>query len=262
MNFYYFSFFSLIPLLTIYAIGTALLAWIAYRLLRGKKGRWFIMMPLALLVYIGPIAEELWIAWNFGQLCRKDAGLFVYKTVEVEGFYDDTSGWGPRQLSESKYRFVESKDILYKTLSRVEQADNVSRDQALSWYLKNNPGKERPKDFFIVHLLNDRERISVSPNGVDAWRITKIDHPAARYHYTFPSNHTPVSYKVTKLEYLVVDSQTGEILARQTKYARQAYWFFISLSAPLILCPTPGERPHEERGRSLYNVVLKPVTAK
>jgi hypothetical protein len=53
-------------------------------------------------------------------LCKKDAGIFVYKTVEVEGFYDDTTHWW-RQLIESNYQFVESRDNTYGGLWRVER---------------------------------------------------------------------------------------------------------------------------------------------
>jgi len=120
MRFYYISIFSVVFLGLIYLIGTGLLAWIGLWLRKRWKRAWTVMVPLFLLLYIAPIGEEFWIAWNFGQLCKKDAGLFVYKTVEVEGFYDDTTHWW-RQLAESKYQFMESRDNTYGGLYRVER---------------------------------------------------------------------------------------------------------------------------------------------
>lgn len=120
MRFYYISIFSVMLLGLIYLIGTGLLVWFGIWLRKRWKGAWRVMVPLFLLLYAVPVAEEFWIAWNFGQLCKKDAGIFVNKTVEVEGFYDDTTHWW-RQLAESNYQFVESRDNTYGGLWRVER---------------------------------------------------------------------------------------------------------------------------------------------
>jgi len=214
MRFYYISIFSVVFLGLIYLIGTGLLAWIGLWLRKRWKRAWTVMVPLFLLLYIAPIGEEFWIAWNFGQLCKKDAGLFVYKTVEVEGFYDDTIHWW-RQLAESKYQFMESRDNTYGGLYRVER----------------------------------------DGSGV---RHFKIERPTARYHYRWPHMDTPMRHKVEKIERIVVDSQTGETLARETKYRRKAPWFFIGLDRPVMLCPGPGEHPLEKYG-SVFNLALKPA---
>jgi len=214
MRFYYISIFSVVFLGLIYLIGTGLLAWIGLWLRKRWKRAWTVMVPLFLLLYIAPIGEEFWIAWNFGRLCKKDAGLFVYKTVEVEGFYDDTIHWW-RQLAESKYQFMESRDNTYGGLYRVER----------------------------------------DGSGV---RHFKIERPTARYHYRWPHMDTPMRHKVEKIERIVVDSQTGETLARETKYRRKAPWFFIGLDRPVMLCPGPGEHPLEKYG-SVFNLALKPA---
>lgn len=120
MRFYYISIFSILLLGLIYLIGTGLLTWFGLWLRKRWKRAWMLMVPLFLLLYAGPVAEEFWIAWNFGQLCQKDAGIFIYKTVDAEGFYDDTTHWW-RQLAESNYQFVESRDNIYGGLWRVER---------------------------------------------------------------------------------------------------------------------------------------------
>ena len=120
MRFYYVSIFSILLLGLIYLIGTGLLTWFGLWLRKRWKRAWMLMVPLFLLLYAGPVAEEFWIAWNFGRLCKKDAGIFIYKTVDAEGFYDDTTHWW-RQLAESNYQFVESRDNTYGGLWRVER---------------------------------------------------------------------------------------------------------------------------------------------
>ena len=74
MRFYYVSIFSILLLGLIYLIGTGLLTWFGLWLRKRWKRAWMLMVPLFLLLYAGPVAEEFWIAWNFGQLCKKDAG--------------------------------------------------------------------------------------------------------------------------------------------------------------------------------------------
>jgi hypothetical protein len=119
MGFYYFSLLS-VPLLGVVYGLLLLLFWGVARVTRGMPGRAGLLGVVGAVFLVLPVAEELWIAWNFGQLCKKDAGLFVKKTVEVEGFYDDTTHWW-RQLAESKFQFVESRDNTYGGLFRVER---------------------------------------------------------------------------------------------------------------------------------------------
>ncbi len=115
MRFYYISIFSVMLLGLFYLIGTGLLAALWLWLRKRWKKAWIAMVPLFLLLYAAPVAEEFWIAWNFGQLCKKDAGIFIYKTVEADGFYDDTrpAHAGPptplavKSMNESGYRFHE-----------------------------------------------------------------------------------------------------------------------------------------------------------
>ncbi len=249
MGFYYISLFSIFPLGIAYG-ALALLFWGIARLTRSMPRRKALLITVGAVFVVLPVGEELWIAWNFGQAC-KEAGTLIYKKVQVDGFYDDTTGWGPRQLAASKYQFVESNDILHRTLLRVERADQASKDRALAWYAEINAGKERPKDLFIVYPISDREEIVVSPNGIDAWRVTKLDHPTARYQYKIPRVHSTVSHKVTIIEKVVTDNQSNEVAARQLIYARRSPWYFISLDVPVKLCG-------DDLKGLLYDEVLKP----
>lgn len=217
MRFYYISIFSVMFLGVLYLLGTGLLAWIWYRLRKWKRA-WVLMVPLFVLLYVGPIAEELWIAWNFGRLCSKDAGIFVYKTVQVDGFYDATMRSAYEAIQTGGYHFMEHR----------------SRDETKVEHVEKIDGK---------------------------WKVTILDHPTARYHYESPHQNTSMGYGVSKIERVVRDSQTGEVLARETKYVRDAPWFFIGLDRPVMLCPTPGEHSLEKFG-SVYNLALKPLSAR
>ena len=125
MRFYYVSDFSLLAysIVCFIAIGLLWLLWT-------KVFKWRLSSPgywvLVAAILVAPWTEELQIAYNFDQLCRKDAGISIAKTVEVDGFYDDTSHWW-RQLAESNYRFVESRDQTSNTFWRVERGDSGIR---------------------------------------------------------------------------------------------------------------------------------------
>ncbi len=256
MRFYYLSIISILLLLLIWSIGTWLLVRLGAQLKESHKRVWPLMLPLFMLLYLGPIAEEFYIAWNFDRLCKKDAGIFVYKTVQVDGFYDGTMRSGYVNTGPDGYRFMEHASEDRKGFERVERADEKLRQKALDWYAQTHRGKEGPKDRSIFYPLNDQETIAVMPNGVDAWRIKKLERPTARYHYRWPSDRS-VSYKIEKIERMVIDSHTDEVLARETKYRRTAPWFYIGLDRPVMLCPAPGEHPLSKYG-SVFNLALKP----
>ncbi len=142
MRFYYLSLISLLLVAIFYFGALYVVRQIWKENLKRPftgVGAWVVVA----VVLVAPWSEELWIAYNFGQLCRKDAGIFINKTVEVAGFYDDTAGWGVRQLAESGYAFMESKDVMDRSLSRVERSDDKARDQALRWYAETKSEKKR-----------------------------------------------------------------------------------------------------------------------
>src|SRR5262249_31194472 len=144
-----------------------------------NPGNWL----LAVAIAVAPWVEEISIAYDFGQLCRKDAGRFIHKTVEVDGFYDDTTHWWRQLTDESQYQFVESSDQSNNSLWRVERVGQQIR-----------------------HF--------------------RIDKTTARYEYKQTHLHTPVAYKITKIEGIVVDRERSELLGRSTTYTRDAHWFF------------------------------------
>jgi hypothetical protein len=252
VGFYYFSILSIFPLGIAYGL-LLLLFWGIARVTRGMRGRRALLGAVGTVFLALPVAEEFWIAWHFGQAC-KEAGTFIYKKVKVEGFYDSTMRSAYENTKPGRYRFVEHATADRKGIERVERADDEARDKALAWYAERNAGKNPPKGQSIFYPVSEREQIVVFPNGVDAWRVTRLDHPTARYHYKTLYSHARVAYKVVKHEDLVVDSHTDDVLGRELVFGRYAPWFFVGLDRPVKLCR--GRR--DVRG-SLYGNVLFPV---
>lgn len=216
MGFYYTSLFSIVPLGIAYG-ALALLYWALVRGTRGMRARWAVLGVAAPILLAVPIAEEVWIAWNFGQAC-KEAGTFIHKKVQVEGFYDDTTHWW-RQLKESStYRFVESRDNQNGNLWRVER----------------------------------------NGNGVKHFRI---DRPTARYHFkaTHPIGGTWTAHKVGRSEWVVLDAERNEEIARYTVFGRRPPWFFIWLDTPAFACDEPGKWPLARGNSLIYRDVLIPI---
>ena len=146
MDFFYVSIFSLIFLALLYSVVLGVFWFIWARILKREfKGP--VIWTIVAVVLIAPWLEEFWIAYNFGRLCKKDAGLFITKTIEVKGFYDDTTHWW-RQLSESDYQFVESRDRTYGGLWRVERDGRglrhfkIDRPTARYHYTRNIYGEK------------------------------------------------------------------------------------------------------------------------
>jgi hypothetical protein len=256
VRFYYFSIFSWMLYPAIVAIGIVLF-WALWTHVFKLKVANPVYWLLVAAILIAPWAEELWIAYNFDRLCRKDAGVFVNKTVEVDGFYDSTLRSAYELTKAGRYKFVEHPTEDRKGTERVELATAAERERALAWYAERNPGRERPKDRSVFYPVNEKEVIAVLPNGIDAWKVTRFDKPTARYQYKTINSHTPVAHQITRFEDIVGDAQTGEVLGRHVNYYRGAYWFFISLSRPTIPCKETqaGTRQH---GTLIYRAVLTP----
>lgn len=214
MRFYYFSVISAAFAAVVSAIALGIF-WLFWTKGQGRRLTPVVALISTVAFFALPWSEELWIAFRFGSMCTTDGGIFINKTVAADGFYDATTHWW-RQLVESKYQFVESRDYIDKTIWRVERV-----------------GSE------IRHF--------------------KIDRPTARYRYEQLHSHTSVAYKVRKAEWTVTDSQTDEVLARETVYVRDPYWFFIALDRPVMICRGVDQRSPQSGG-SIYNAVLKPIT--
>lgn len=163
------------------ALVLIFIVWPMTGVLQKLRWKWALLGPVALVLLAAPWAEEYWIARNFHEACQ-DAGVHVYKKVEVDGFYDDTMASGYELINRYGYQFMEHK-ASDGQIKHIEKADGQ-------------------------------------------WKITNLDRPTARYYYKYAYQPTlyrteeRVGWKLEKLEMQVVDSETGEVIARETDYKR------------------------------------------
>ena len=255
MGFYYFSIFSFVPLGIAYGL-LFLALWGIARLTRGMPGRTALLGVLGAVFLVLPISEELWIAWNFGQAC-KQAGTFINKKVQVDGFYDDAAGGTSLDLVRpGNYRFIESRDN--KGFTRLTFGDANLLQEALSRFEQENSGKEGLKQDVVRVKLDDRTEVLVFPKKGDSWRITHLDRPSAQYWFAVDQGQK-VAHKVDKQQSTVTDIQSGELLARYARYSREAPWYFISLGRPNQGCDGPEGGPHSKHTFLIYRDVLLPA---
>jgi len=256
VRFYYFSIFSWMLYPTLAAIGLTLLWALWTKVLKLKIAN-PVYWVLVAAILVGPWVEELWIAYNFDRLCRKDAGVFINKTVEVDGYYNQTGAGMSRIVGGPTYKFVEVPDGTggYR---RIEHATTEEKARAIAKYVENHKGKQPDEKEWFTQQISEDVQVTVEMNTGYAWRITKLDKSTARYQYKTLNSHTPVAHQIKRFEDVVVDNQTGDVLGRYVNYYRGAYWFFISLGRPTIPCEETeaGTRKH---GTLIYREVLKPL---
>lgn len=233
MRFYYWTGLSWLILLPTYIIGAGLITLLWWWLAKRMKRSWVAIVLLYAVLAIAPWVEELWIAWNFGQLCKKGAGIFVFKSVEVEGFYHGSGA--PFDLVRSgRYRWIEGPSPDGKGANRLTLGDmNFSR-QAKD-RLDRVKGLTIPPGAYRVDMDATTEALIFTTTG-ETWRITKLDQPTARYQYRGNRYGIDVTHGVQKFENVVVDTQSDEVLGRYLIYYRDAPWFFIGLDRPTIPC--------------------------
>jgi hypothetical protein len=227
MGFYYFSILSIVPLGIAYGL-LALVFWGIARITRGMTGRKALLTVLGTVFLILPVAEELWIAWNFGQAC-KEAGTLIYKKVQVEGFYDDTRPSRPGPLAEQAKKSMDQSGYLFHERPFRDPQGGASK---------------------VVRY----EKV----NG--EWLSKVLDRPTARYHYKWPNPYgAKVTYKVGKSERVVIDAETNEQIARYISFGRRPPWYWIGFDKPAFACDSPGQWPLTRGSPLLYRVVLIPV---
>jgi hypothetical protein len=235
-----FGLFDYIIIAVFYGLAGAVLI-LTWLFLRRWKYWPAVIFPLAVVAVVLPWAEEVWIAWRFHNLC-KDAGVHVYRKVEANGYYDaTTTGWSKPEVVTDP-----------RAIAEYEQSGFRFRERNTS-VVGHAPGK-------ISHLAKDSD---------GSWRVSVIEKPTARYHYKHsyqPSPNVyeqPMGWGIEKKELIVVDSETGETIARDLGYNRRSSWIqriWIGLiGSDLVQCPDPGKGPPREY---LPDAAVKPILAK
>lgn len=202
----------------------------------GRHFAWGIALPL----FIAPWAEEAWIAWQFTEAC-KTAGVKVYRQVEVEGYAASINTHYQRSSISTGDLFRQNPT----QLADFEKQGYRYHEDLLS-------------DGSVRHLERNEDRVVV----------TARDGPEARYYYRYayqPSPwiiEEPIGWKLEKIEMEVIDSQTGEILGRDTLIHRgapvaDALWAQF-LGKTMTSCPDPNAKPVVPQP-PFPQVVLKPM---
>lgn len=215
-----------IAIIAAYSLAIAAVTFAFSRLLKRFRWKWWLLAPPALLLMAMPWAEEVWIALHFRSAC-KGAGIKVSRQVEVDGFYDSTMHSGYELIRDRKFKFME------------------------------HPSSEAGK---IDHIE--------FANG--QWKKVTLEYPKARYvlKYAYqPTPHRyeePIGWKLEKLQYEVVDLQTGEILGsdtRITRYPNSMEMLWLQFFGPANLgCSAPLEEPNKKmRSGRINDYVLIPV---
>lgn len=206
------SIFGYLIMMAFYSIVTGLLflLWLPMRHWQGWR---FVIAPLALVFIALPWVDEIYIAWHFHELC-KDAGVHVYKKVEVDGFLDDTS---------REERDGQKIGLLFNNPKYLEDWDRTG-------YV------------FKEYMLKDggARHLERQPDGV---YVTILDRPTARYVYKYSANNEDAGLQLSKTEFIIVDTQTDEIISRSTLYKRYPGWveglWIRFVGSGLTICERP-----------------------
>jgi hypothetical protein len=184
-------------------VGLLLLLWYP---LRRWRYTWVPFAAVGLAAMVAPWAEEYWIASRFEELC-KDAGVHVYRKVDVEGFYDSTMHTGSELIEERGYRFMEHPA---KDPGRIEHVERIRGE-------------------WKVTILD---------------HPTARYHFKYAYQPTPHRIEEPVRWKLERTERRIVDSQTNEIIGREVIFKRrpsvmEGLWIGL-VGSGLTICPNPG----------------------
>ena len=121
----------------------------------------------------------------------------------------------------------------------------------------------------MEHPSDQRKRIDHIEMEHGQWKRTTIDQPKARYHFKYSYQPKPFHYeasigwKIEKLQYEVVDNETGEILgvdARITRYPNFSESLWLRFFGPGNAgCSGPLDASIEQsRAGPVYEKVLIP----
>jgi hypothetical protein len=101
------------PSLFMTAVFVFVLPLVYFKFARRRYARWparvAVLCSAWLMALTVAYGDVLWIAWHAQRLCETEAGLRVYRAVEVEGFLgeSDIATW-----ARHGFRYLESRDLL------------------------------------------------------------------------------------------------------------------------------------------------------
>mgnify|MGYP001057874698 CR=1 FL=1 len=220
-----------IAIIAAYSLAIVGIAYALSRLLERYRWKWWLLAPPALLLMALPWGEEGWIAWHFNEAC-KDAGVKVYRQVEADGYVYDLS-----------------RDTRTSANPGLWKLDKTSLEAF-----------DREGYKFRENMLVDGGVLRVERH-LEGLIATLLDKPTARYvlkHSYQPSPYRyeePIGWKLEKLEYLVLDRETDEVLGRDTRFIRFpsfAEMLWLRYFGPANLgCSGPLDDPDKQKRKGM-----------
>jgi hypothetical protein len=150
------------------------------------------------------------------ELCEKDAGLIIYKTVEADGYYDAYANSSiAGRLVKSEYKFFEFCDDAPSRFNMIPDAGcfrvkRVRRDSGQC----NKKIDERLSEFIVDPYPEFLKKFCIS--------VEKIDKPMARYSYhsniEIWTENNSVSEFIRSNVY-IEEKRTNEVLGRYVSYS-------------------------------------------
>ncbi len=226
MNGYIISLVGVV-VIAVYSFLILVIALLINRLLSRFRWKWVVLAPAVLVVLSLPWVEEAWISWHFNEAC-KDAGVTIYRQVEVEGYFDAVAPSGYEQIRDYGYKFMEHISKTAKKIDHIEFFHGEWKRLTM----------DHPTARFHFEY-------AYQP---DPYRIEE-----------------PIGWKLQKIERHVIDSQTGEVLGRDITIKRVLPTHEALLARlfgpPIRLCPGPNAKPLVPPS-PFPQVVLKPISKK
>lgn len=187
---------------------------------------------VALVAMALPIAEEAWIAWHFANLCE-DAGIHVKRKISAEGFLETMSS-----------------PVGFATTGPVGRRGELAEFEKAGFRFKESP----LRDGRVWHLEREGDQLIAS--------IRNIREARYRFGFADSQQDVPVGYRLDKHEMVIVDMETGETIARDTRYIRYPGWieslwigFF---GSGLTTCAGTAPKPPPLRHLLYHYVLIRP----
>lgn len=170
------SFIGWAILIAAYVPVALLLVWMRHRFGWRSKAL-AVTAVITSLPFVAAVVEAAYVEYNWRALCAT-AKTEIKKKVVVEGFYDAS-------VSVNYDHFRQAPVGFQHGFRFVEWTDRDGR-------------------IWRTEGFNEPELKTI-----------QIDRPTARYHWYFAPFATPVGHLLQKRDDKIVDSETGEIVARQ-----------------------------------------------
>ena len=78
--------------------------------------------------------------------------------------------------------------------------------------------------FIEIKSKFDEKIARYEKNEDGLWIHAYFDEPQARYHYKYSANNKDMGLQLAKTEWVIVDSETNEIISRETLFKRYPGW--------------------------------------